>query len=681
MFKEYLNCEYTLHGEDAAVFSFNQSQYPDRPVLDQNTLDGLRASSNQAQDDKYGLALFDAVFPPGSKLEQGLRDAQAVARNSDQGLRLRFCINATRAEWHGLHWEMLRDPTDQSVLSCAPDSAFSRFVYHDSKPPAPATTKPRILVVMANPADIEEKFRLPKLDRTQQTTDLKKELDRYAAQFNTEFLESPMTVSRIRGKLSSGDFHALHIVSHGVIGKDQRAALILEDPEGNAELVDEDRFANLVQGVRTLRLVTLIACHGGAQLANDSFGGLSMALVRRYVPAVVAMRQAVSVRAAQVFTEYFYQQLAATGLVDAAVNEARNQLRLNFPQSSEWATPVLFMRLAEGCISEPSQGSVPRTSFGFTEVIPWNSIKTHLQRGRVVPVIGPDVTRGIFLSPRDIAQSWASHYDTLLQNQQKTFPFLDARDLPRVSKYVDIMDGTGVPHFSLLDLLKENLLDRVAPARRDQLKDLRLREIVAEVAPHFFQDEDEPHLLLAKLPVTTYITTNYDSFMFEALRWQKIKARQEYCHWEQAPENEYPDYKQYRKLIGSKEERLVFHLYGYDDPNTMVLTEDDYFNFLKNLSRDDWRMPPLITGAMGDSILLFLGFSITDLDFRVLWKSAMQARKTSERDLPRIVVLQISPESVSPQEEALRDFQEKCCSQIKLIVYPGTVREFLKELS
>ena len=66
------------------------------------------------------------------------------------------------------------------------------------------------------------------------------------------------------------------------------------------------------------------------------------------IPAVVAMRRSISASDAGRFTRHFYRNLARSGRVDTAANEARQQLHLAAPDRIDWSTPVLFMRLQDG---------------------------------------------------------------------------------------------------------------------------------------------------------------------------------------------------------------------------------------------------------------------------------------------------------------------------------------------
>jgi hypothetical protein len=76
-------------------------------------------------------------------------------------------------------------------------------------------------------------------------------------------------------------------------------------------------------------------------------------LVRRGIPAVIAMRYSISDRTAILFSEEFYRPLAKGYPVDTAVSEARRAILQDIGRDKrDFGIPVLFMRAANGVIVE-----------------------------------------------------------------------------------------------------------------------------------------------------------------------------------------------------------------------------------------------------------------------------------------------------------------------------------------
>ena len=98
----------------------------------------------------------------------------------------------------------------------------------------------------------------------------------------------------------------------------------------------------MLRGHTSLRLAVLNSCEGARTDPTDPFAGVAETLVRRGIPAVVAMQFEVSDDAAIEFAPALYGALAAGLPIDAAVAEARKAVYT--VSQLEWATPVLYLR-------------------------------------------------------------------------------------------------------------------------------------------------------------------------------------------------------------------------------------------------------------------------------------------------------------------------------------------------
>ena len=94
------------------------------------------------------------------------------------------------------------------------------------------------------------------------------------------------------------------------------------------------------------------------------FSSTAATLIRRGVPAVVAMQYAISDRAAVEFARALYERLADGAPVDTAVGEARKAISLASSGTMEWGTPVLHMRSPDGRLFrvDPAGGPARRTT-------------------------------------------------------------------------------------------------------------------------------------------------------------------------------------------------------------------------------------------------------------------------------------------------------------------------------
>ena len=128
-----------------------------------------------------------------------------------------------------------------------------------------------------------------------------------------------------------------------------QAALYLEKDDGSWQAVTDDEIVPKLAAIDPLPdLVFLAACESARQdpRAGHPFVGLGPKLVKAGIPAVVAMQDRVRSDVAEQLTGDFYRCLLEHGLVDLALNQARNLLFQH--DGVDWAIPVLFMRLEKG---------------------------------------------------------------------------------------------------------------------------------------------------------------------------------------------------------------------------------------------------------------------------------------------------------------------------------------------
>jgi hypothetical protein len=142
-----------------------------------------------------------------------------------------------------------------------------------------------------------------------------------------------------------------HFVGHG--GYDRTAdegTLALADETGRTQSVGADDISRLLAEHHPLRLVVLNACGTGWSSDSDAFSSTAAALIRREIPAVVAMQFEITDSAAIQFAQTFYQHVAKRRPVDDSVMRARRALRLAKKDTLEWGTPVLYLRAPDGRI-------------------------------------------------------------------------------------------------------------------------------------------------------------------------------------------------------------------------------------------------------------------------------------------------------------------------------------------
>ncbi len=285
----------------------------------------------------------------------------------------------------------------------------------------------------------------------------------------------------------------------------------------------------------------------------------------------------------------------------------------------------------------------------------WTELLKRIDDGRCTPFLGAGACHGILPLGPDIASDWAKKYDC---------PMPDHRDdLARVAQFMAV-----------------NRKDEMSPKEE-------LCALLKDCDPPNFGEADEPHAVLANLPLPVYVTTNYDDFMARALERQNKEPVQEVCLWNSYVEKLVESQQLSRLVDGggfepSVANPVVYHLHGHlGIPESMVLTETDYVSFLVAWSKRENMIPPRIQRAFSGASLLFVGYSLADWSFRVL----MQALVSSlEAGLRRVsVAVQLVPDEVpegkqqSAQDYLIRYFE----SVFKVSVYWGTARQFATDLA
>jgi SIR2-like domain len=285
----------------------------------------------------------------------------------------------------------------------------------------------------------------------------------------------------------------------------------------------------------------------------------------------------------------------------------------------------------------------------------WRTLLDRIHDHKCTPFLGAEST-GSVLPPRStIAESWAKESD---------FPLEDSSDLARVAQFI------------------ATKIDALTP--RDKI----VNEIKKVPTPDF-KTADEPHGILASLPLPVYITTDYHNFMFAALKSYSKDARQEFCRWNdlvkdmpsafdsQPGKGEITNFPDVANPV-------VFHLYGHTGvEESLVLTEDDYLQFLVETSKDSQRIPPPIQGAFTRTAL-FLGYRLTDLEFRVLLRTLAVSLDRSKLRHVSVQVIQVGDEPQTDKEIAqlakTREYLSGYCEEFRITTYWGTTHDFLVEL-
>ncbi len=276
----------------------------------------------------------------------------------------------------------------------------------------------------------------------------------------------------------------------------------------------------------------------------------------------------------------------------------------------------------------------------------WDIILRRIKDGNCTPFIGYGACSGVLSTESDIAREWA----------KDKYPLEDPSDLVRVAQFLAVTEDSMSP--------KEKIIDHLKNAPRPD-----------------FKDPDEPHAALADLPLPIYITTNYDNFMVEALESRNRDPKQEICRWNKDIEGQPSIFESQPDFKPTVANPVVFHLHGHIGvPESLVLTQDDYLEFLINTSKDQSLIPPRIQKAFAGTSLLFMGYRIADWDFRVLFQSLISYLGVSLKKRAHMSVQIVGDKISNVQKGKAQEYFDSYFEKHEIRMYWGTCREFAAEL-
>jgi hypothetical protein len=277
----------------------------------------------------------------------------------------------------------------------------------------------------------------------------------------------------------------------------------------------------------------------------------------------------------------------------------------------------------------------------------WKVLLRRIHTQKCTPFLGPETCFDFSIpSASMLALEWADEHH---------YPFDDRNNLPRVAQFVAYKAHQGI-------------IDEVKMDLAEKFRGLKVPD---------FSHVDEPYRILASLPLSVYVNTHYFAFMSYALRSAHKEPQQVVCRWNESDPG----------LPADCDPRpacpLVFHMFGHvADPPSLVLTEDDYLDFLVRTSDKLDLIPQSVQSAMRNNSLLFLGYQTNDLDFRVILRCLARLRKDPRKSSNyTIQFIHVSDDKLtSEQMERLKSYFKDYNQSMSISLYWGTTGEFMAEL-
>ena len=598
----------------------------------------------------YGQQLAAHLFQPPEVLAM-FGAARGNAAAEEVPLRLRLFIDSSAPELHGIAWETLCDPSEGTPLFSDESILFSRYLSSFDWRPVGLRRhgELRALIAVASPENLAD---FAPNGGPLAPINVDDEIDRARWGLGTiasMTLARPeaMTLDALSERLREG-YDILYFVCHGALIRG-RPHLWLEDAQRQADVMPADDLVVRLRGLpERPRLVVLCAAQRAGATAHSTDPGVLAALGPRLaeagIPAVLAIHGNVTVATMAEFMPCFFVELRRDGQIDRAVTTARAAVR----ERLDWWMPVLTMRLKTGRL-----WSAPGFAMEKSESEAWPALVSNIRNGRCVPIIGSGLSERALGTRRELAQSWATEHRFPMESHRR-------ESLPQIAQHLAVHVDFMVPRTSFKETLLRALVQRVPT-----------------------NDVNEPHRILAELPLPIFITTDPTRLLEEALNDAGKSPQTEFCRWNDGIKELPTIYEKEPAYRPDSQKPLVYHLFGIlEEPDSLVLTEDDHFQFLIGWTRNKELIPKDVRRALADGGLTFLGFHIDDWSFRVVFHGISTHDMVQRRRRHAPMTVQIDPEEgrILEPERAAAYLEKYAVPGAGVHVYWGSTEDFTREL-
>jgi hypothetical protein len=275
-----------------------------------------------------------------------------IPREGQPPIRLSIELDdQANATLKGLPWEFLFEPDNRWFLATKTELLLTRYVSVEDQ---------RAIVGQVGDRDTIRALLIAALPDTEKFATNREALGKLrTALEDVANLEVPEPISvwdpeKIKGELQTREYHIVHVVGicRGVPGKPE----IYLGGDGDG-FQDPAVFVDcLTSAARRPHLVILQLCDYVDGDATENFERLAPALIRRQVPAVLALQYAARVDQADRIGlgKHFYQLLVGGEYIGTAVQASRARLREDHPDR-RFGTPVLYLQ-EDAVLRRPGSG-------------------------------------------------------------------------------------------------------------------------------------------------------------------------------------------------------------------------------------------------------------------------------------------------------------------------------------
>jgi hypothetical protein len=284
----------------------------------------------------------------------------------------------------------------------------------------------------------------------------------------------------------------------------------------------------------------------------------------------------------------------------------------------------------------------------------WVALIESVNERECTPFLGAGVAWPYLPTGRALAEALADDYD---------YPLNDRANLARVAQFIASVYG---PQFA-----KRQVRNKIV-AKQEEFE----KKSPGEKFPKNYQ-------ILADLLLPIYITTNYDDFLTRALTTANRKPTVEVCRWNNRLYDKLGGYSKRQRTV---DEPVIFHMHGeISDFGSLLVTDDDYIDFTVSLGQraqgKDAIIPHWIRRALTDTTLLFVGYSLEDMNFRVLMRQLMKQQALLRDEQALSLSIQLSDKDIPVEKRAKAEkFLADYLGTSAIRIYWGQAAPFLQKL-
>lgn len=311
---------------------------------------GISRSGNNCAPSLVALGqqLYSGLFQ--GNLRDSWTCAQGIAQHRREVLQLRLGLKGRHLP--RLPWEVLH--AGDRPLATGTDVVFSRYqpgtsLFKQTRI-VPSSGPLKILMAIASPSDRDS------LQLKREVLHLQEELENRTAnplknsphspEIQLTILEQPDR-EQLTQALEQGHYQVLHYAGHSNLGSRGGELYLVSSRTGLTETLSGDDLAGLLVN-NGIQMAVFNSCRGAygdpSDLADDSpERNLTEALVKRGIPAVLAMAESIPDDVALTLTRLFYRNLNQGYPVDLSLSRARAGLISAYGSHQlYWALPILY---------------------------------------------------------------------------------------------------------------------------------------------------------------------------------------------------------------------------------------------------------------------------------------------------------------------------------------------------